>query len=247
MKVKLILAAMLILIATPVLAQQQPTKPWMLGVGGSYSDSIYRGVDSELSLMPLISYQGERLFLRGPRIGYKVIKAKSFSLTLIGNYRMEGYDSSDSSFLTGLDDRDPTLEVGVEATMNTPFARVSLGFLNDLQDNHDGHEISLSLSKRYRYGKLSVTPSVAALWQSDDMADYYYGVPAAAVTDERPAYEADAALLYRTGIALNYMLGESWILNTRLSATWYPSEANDSPFVDDDVSTQFFLGIGYRF
>lgn len=248
MKIKLILTALLIfIIATPALAQKQPTKHWMLGVGGNYSDSIYRGVDNEFSLMPLISYRGERFFLQGPRLGYKIFKGDNFSIALIGNYRMQGYDSSDSSYLSGMDDRDSTLEAGATATWDASFGKLQLGILSDLQNNHGGYQIRLSLSKRYRYGKWSVTPSLATLWQSSDMSDYYYGVTATQATVERPAYDAEGALIYRGGVALNYMLTRSLVLTSRISATFYPDEINNSPIVEDEFSTRAFLGLGYRF
>jgi MipA family protein len=248
MKIKLILTALLILIAiTPALAQDQPAKPWMLGIGGSYSDGIYRGIDSEFSLLPLISYRGERFFLQGPKLGYKIFKGDDFSVALIGNYRMQGYDSGDSPYLSGMSDRDSTLEAGATATWDAPFGKLQFGILSDLQDNHGGYEIKLSLSKRYRYGRFSVVPTVAALWQSSDMSDYYYGVTTAQATTDRSAYEAEGALIYRGGVSLNYMLTDNWVISSRISAELYPDEISNSPIVEDDFSTSGLLGLGYRF
>ena len=40
-----------------------------LGLGAVYSSTPYRGADSEITPFPLLGYEGERLFLRGTKLG----------------------------------------------------------------------------------------------------------------------------------------------------------------------------------
>ena len=56
-----------------------------LGLGAVYSSTPYRGADSELTPFPLVSYEGERFFLRGTRLGYHLFKKDRFAVTLLGS------------------------------------------------------------------------------------------------------------------------------------------------------------------
>lgn len=251
MKTKFIIPLILfILCSTNVMAEGQSAgnnSHWTLGIGAVYSDSPYRGMDNEMSPFPQISYRGERFFLRGTQLGFNLVKDKGVTLSMIGNYRLQGYDSSDSSFLQGMNDRENTLEAGMSAALQTHFGQIKLSILSDLMNEHNGQEIRLSLLKRYRFNKWIFTPSLSARWQSNEMVDYYYGVTQAEATVNRSSYEADSSIIFQFGILANYMMTDNWFLTGRLSTSLLPDEITKSPIVNNDITTNGFMGISYRF
>jgi len=218
-----------------------------LGVGGAYSSNPYRGADAEFVPFPLVVYEGERFFFRGTRAGYYLYRKESLSFSLLASYRMDGYESGDSAFLQGMSDRDGTLEAGLQTTLATPVGSVRASLLSDLLAEHSGHEARLSLSKRFPLDGLSVSPFAAAIWQSGQLTNYYYGVRGVEATASRPAYKVDSAILLQLGTRANYRLTDAWSLTGQVAVTRLADEISDSPIVEDDFVASGFLGIGYRF
>ena len=218
-----------------------------LGLGAVFSSNPYRGADSEFIPLPLLTYEGERFFVRGTNAGYHLLKKPGLTLSLLGNYRMAGYDSSDSAFLQGMADRDGTLEAGLQASLSTPLGRFRATVLSDILDEHNGHEAKLTFSKRLPVQNHFVSPFVSVIWQSGQLVDYYYGVRATEATIARPAYEVDSSILMQLGLMTNYMLNEQWSLSGRIAVTRLADEISDSPIIKDELVTGAFVGIGYRF
>jgi len=219
-----------------------------LGLGTVFSSTPYRGADSKITPFPLISYEGERFFFRGTRLGYHLIKkGRFFAVSLLGSYRGDGYESGDSSFLQGMADRDGTFEAGLEASLGTSLGQFRASLLSDVLDEHNGHEARLTFSKRFPLQKLSVIPSVSLIWQSGQLANYYYGVRMAEATMNRPAYKFDSAVSLQVGLMTNYRFSEHWSVSGRIALGRLADEVRDSPIVEDDFVTSAFVGIGYQF
>lgn len=226
--------------------ERQPTLT--LGLASSVSTNPYRGADSKILVLPLLAYEGERFFVRGINVGYHLVKQNNLTLSLLSSYRiMAGYDSSDSDFLEGMADRDGTLEAGLQVSLATDLGRFSATLLSDVLDEHNGHEVKLTFSKRFPVQRFSVIPFVSAIWQSSQLANYYYGVRSTEATIARPAYKVDSSVLVQTGLMANYMFRERWSINGRLDVTRLADEISDSPIVEDDFVTSAYVGIGYQF
>lgn len=218
-----------------------------LGLGAAFSSNPYRGVDSKFLALPLLRYEGERFFVRGINAGYHLFKQEDLTLSLLGSYRMAGYDSSDSSFLRGMDDRDGTLEAGLQASLATSLGQLRAAILSDILDKHNGHEVKLTFSKRLPMHNYSLNPFVSVIWQSGQLVDYYYGVRAAEATLARPKYEVDSSILMQLGLMTNYILNGQWAISGRIAVTRLADRISDSPIVEDELVPSAFVGIGYRF
>ncbi len=218
-----------------------------LGLGAAFSSNPYRGADSEIIPLPLLTYERERFFVRGTNVGYHLYKQKDLTLSLLGSYRMAGYDSGDSAFLQGMADRDGTLEAGLQASLETSLGQFRATLLSDVLDEHNGHEAKLTFSKRFPLQNFFVSPSVSVIWQSGQLADYYYGVRATEATIARPAYQVDSSILMQLGLMMNYLFNERWSISGRIAVTRLADEISDSPIVEDDQVTSAFIGVGYRF
>ena len=85
------------------------------------------------------------------------------------------------------------------------------------------------------------------IWQSGQLANYYYGVRGSEATVARPAYKADSSLLLQAGVSADYPLNAHWSINARAVLTRLADEISDSPIVEDDYIVSGFIGVGYRF
>ena len=96
------------------LSSKREPKPITVGAGVIWEDKIYRDFDDDdkTSVVPVIFYEGERLFFRADTLGWKLFKSDSWEIAPILEFGQEGYDSSDSDFLDGMSDRDPWVAVG---------------------------------------------------------------------------------------------------------------------------------------
>lgn len=218
-----------------------------LGLGAAFSGNPYRGADNEFIPLPLLTYEGERFFVRGLNVGYHLFNQNDLTLSLLGRYRMAGYDSGDSAFLQGMADRDGTLEAGLQASLTTSIGQFRATVLSDVLDEHRGQEGKLTFSKSFPMRNLFVSPSVSVIWQSGQLVDYYYGVRVTEAMIVRPAYQGDSSILIQFGLMANYMFNKHWSMSGRIAVTRLPDEISDSPIVEDDLVPSAFIGVGYRF
>jgi len=218
-----------------------------LGLGAAFNSNPYRGADRKILALPILAYEGERFFVRGINAGYHLFRQNNLTMSLLSSYRMAGYDSGDSDFLQGMADRDGTLEAGLQVSLATSLGQFSATLLNDVLDEHDGHEAKLTFSKRFPLQKFFVSPFVSAIWQSSQLANYYYGVRSIEASMARPAYKVDSSVLVQLGVRANYLFREHWSLSGRIAVTRLADEISGSPIVKDDFVSSAFVGIGYQF
>jgi len=205
------------------------------------------GLKASLPPFPLLVYEGEHFFLRGPKLGFKLIQRDRFSLTLLGSYRGDGYKGSDSVFLQGMANRDGTFEVGMQSSLTSSVGKFSVSLLSDILNEHKGHEAKLTFSKRFFLRKFLVRPSVSLIWKSGQLANYYYGVRASEATIDRAAYKVDSSFLLQLALMTNYRLSENWFVSGQIALNRLADEIIDSPIIEDDFITTAFVGIGYQF
>ena len=124
---------------------------------------------------------------------------------------------------------------------------VSLAAFADILDRSDGREARLSLFFPFERGSWSITPSVGASWQDDDLIDYYYGVRPEEELPGRPAYEGESTVNGHVGINLMKRFESGWMFVTFFNLESLGSEISDSPIVDDDFAASGVVGFVYNF
>jgi len=228
-------------------------RPLILGLGVMYQDKTYKGYsDSDkVSAVPLVMWENDTFFVRGTSAGWKAWRNDSWEFDILAEVTNEGYDSSDADILTGMDDRDRSAAGGVSLAWHSGPWGLRGVWVHDLLSKSDGYEARAELS----YTEVSdnqhwiIKPSAALVYQSDDMVDYYYGVPTdEAVPGARPAYDADSDFIYRIQTVASWNPGGSrWQLFLGGRFDIQGDEFDDSPITSDDKYWMAFFGTGYRF
>jgi outer membrane protein len=216
-----------------------------IGLGVLLAESPYIGVENDTYPVPIINLEYKNLFIDKDIFGYHLFKGDALYLSIIGAPRFAGYDSGDSSALSGMQDRDSSLDAGFRLQLKGKITTFNLICVNDLLDEHQGQEISADLSMKMFDGLLM--PRVGIRWLSDDLVDYYYGVKGSEATATRPTYQPGSTVNYVVGLTIGVPLAESWTLVGDIQYEVFGSEIDDSPIVDEDGVFRYTAGIIYSF
>ena len=234
------------------------------GGGVGVVSQPYAGVEDggRVFPIPMISYQAERFRFEGKTLSAQLFATDQVAFAAIADWRFQSYDAEDSPVLEGMDDRDGTLEAGARVTGALGDLALSASVLADLLSRHGGYELNATAAYELSdWRPLSVRPFVGLRYQSDSLADYYYGVdPEEALSQvctqvvgtgcvafDRFAYETGAALVPTIGISARQALSRKWAVYGQATYDAFPEEITDSPIVSEDGLTSAFVGIVYLF
>jgi outer membrane protein len=232
-----------------MLVQIDVTRPgglWSVGLGAAAVSRPYVGANDRIIPIPLVNYVGERLTVAGPRFEYELARRDWITVSVLGEYRFAGFRSSDSPRLDGMRDRDDTFELGL-AFRHRLFERFTLRaqFTADVLDKHGGLGGDLALTRNFRSGRWSFSPTLGVSLQSSELADYYYGVRPSEARPSRPAYELGTALDPYLGFTATYQAAPSWLVIGGLNLELLDDEISRSPIVNDEVLATVFVGFIY--
>ena len=72
-------------------------------------------------------------------------------------------------------------------------------------------------------------------YRSEEIIDYYYGVPADLATTSTPAYSAKSGINTSIKFSADYPISEDWVLESYLSYTQLADSISDSPVMYNAV------------
>ncbi|HRN45325.1 MAG TPA: MipA/OmpV family protein, partial [Flavobacterium sp.] len=121
-----------------------------IGLGVVGSTGIYIGEKTEVIPVPVISYESDRFFLRGLTAGAQVYAERFFAVNAITSFNMMNLDVGDLSTSelsaknitkTQLEDRDRSVDLGLEGIVRLPYGIFSMQAVNDVGGASDGAEV----------------------------------------------------------------------------------------------------------
>lgn len=230
----------------------EPASSWGLGIAASSARLPYKGYDSKNSALPLLFYENSWVRFNGASADFKVWRrdfgaGNSVELAARLKYDLHGYESGDSPFLVGMDERKGGFWGGGAVTWNNNLARVSGEWLADVSRSSKGQMLQLKVDRRFGVGNMALTPRIQAQWLDAHYVDYYYGVRAGEARPARARYTGQAAVTLEAGVRLDYQLLPRQTVFLDLSATSLPKEIKNSPIVDRSSTSRMTIGYLYRF
>ena len=222
----------------------------ILGAGVLISSSPYKDHDMKVWPVPIISWKNKNFFIKGTEAGWIAYENDNFRADVLVKPHLMGYDSGDSSFLAGMEDRNFSIDGGGKLTWKIPQVKdldLSLTLVTDLLNEYQGHEAVLGLTKVCKGDIYQIQSSVGVKWESQDLVKYYYGVRAGEITSSRPSY--DGADAFDPYVQLGFFLGISkdLIFVGQFTADYLASQITDSPIVDESHILTGVVGIAKRF
>ncbi|MDJ0907177.1 MAG: MipA/OmpV family protein [Woeseiaceae bacterium] len=220
-----------------------------LGVGVIARSSPY--VDSTQTVtqvIPAVTYIGDRLQWFGPRLRYGVAGSGRLRLAVAAEYRIGSYEESDSPVLEGLGDRESTLFGGLALQYEIAEGfELEMLYQHDVLDRIGGGLANVSLSRGFPLGTANIEPFIAYNWSSSEISNHDFGVPAAAATPGRPAYELGSTQSFELGIDTFIELTEDWRIIVNISGERLDDDVTASPIVDDDIVFKGLAIVSYVF
>ncbi len=226
-----------------------------LGMGWRWGDSPYRGIqdigsivnDNEYDLMPFYFYEGKVLFARGSSAGIHLFNGGNFTLDAVLDYRFDRLEADKSDYFRTVEDREQSLDGGLEGRLSGDWGEASLSWVTDTLDRHNGQEVDLTYRYAWDSGKWTFSPFASYVYQNADLLDYYYGVSAEEARDDLPEYEPGSGELWRMGFNASYRWSKRMRLFANFSVDSLPDETRDSPLVDEDWIHSAMVGLAYGF
>lgn len=239
-----------VLLSTSAAVAQPPAdRPrFSLGIAAIASPEPYEGADADILVVPAISVSYKRFYFRGITAGYRLWESGDWSADLIARARFGGYDESDSPALRGMEDRRKSADGGIELEWERErVLGIRLTPTTDLLDRSGGQQVTLDVYSPWRFGPVRLDAGLGAEWQSDDMANYYYGVRPGEARPGRPAYEPGSAVNLTAGVSLFTPVSRRLLLQSFLRYERFDANIEDSPIVDRSGALTAFAALSYAF
>lgn len=240
----LIFTVGLILQTLPAKAEDQ----WMVGAGGRFSSSPYKGYTS-WSPTPILGYEGEYAYIRGLQAGIKLFKLPWLEISAFAAFDPTSFHSryTDSRQLKQLDDRFESLLAGVAARVRLPFGALHAKAAAEVLHN-GGVTAELGYSYRWQWGAFEVAPSAGLRWYSAAYQQYYYGVSASESLRSglRKYTPVDGVDPY-AGLRLGYAFSEQWNVMGGVDVAFLNAQVQNSPMTDKGARFTTYLAVVYRF
>ena len=229
-------------------APPAPPQEWGVGVMGIVSDSPYRGADTETKAIPFLSFVGERFTLIGPRAGYNLRRDGPLAVNAVASFEFEEEAFEDSRDLEGMDKRRETVMAGLDASLRfLDRWRMEGSILTDVFGRHDGQEVTVSVTRLFRYPDFFISPGAGLAWHSSDYNNYYFGVDDNEARPGRPPYQPGAGVDAFLQLFARYEISDDWSVVANARLTRLADDVTDSPIVEDDTSLSVLAGLGYTF
>jgi len=228
-------------------APSEASSRWGLGVAAAVTQKPYRDIENKTTGLPLISYESSWASVTLPRADLKLYSGDSISLRLRARFAGDGYDASDSPFLSGMEDRKASLWLGGAAIWRTDIATFTGELLGDAMGNSKGKRLKLQADRRFAAGSFGFTPRIAAEWLDSKYVDYYYGVRAEEALADRAHYVGQSTANVEVGLRMDYSPSQKHSLFVDVGTTQFGKGIKDSTLVDRTGQATVSAGYLYRF
>lgn len=241
-------AAAALLMAT---AAQAENSPWSVGIAAAYSPAVYKDTDSDRTVIPVIGYEGEHLFLRGFNAGYRLFprgSEQNIIFRLAYDPRTLQPEDSDDAQIRQLDKRKSTVLGGVSYQLRTLAGVWEASFGGDVAGRHNGMYGELAWRMPFNFGNWGLTPSIGYSYNSSQLNNHLYGV-SKAESDRTGLREFDAGWdgQYFIGASAYWQITQNIQVNGGIRYSNLDSKVSDSPVVGSSAATMGTVGIMYQF
>lgn len=220
---------------------------WGIGLGAAVIERPYRDYDDETKAIPIVYFENRWLDINGGRIDFKINESEVLEFRVRARYALDGYDTDESDYLQGMQERDDSAWVGAAVIWKNPIAEVSAEYLTDAMDNSGGSRGRVQVERRFGMGRFGLTPRVAAEWVDQKYVAYYYGVLPGEATADRPFYEGDATVNVEAGIRLDYSPAQRHTFFLDVGTVSLGDEIKQSPLVERSAQTRISAGYLFHF
>ncbi len=215
---------------TNVTGKVYSEQSWGIGVAVRTATIPYPTEDDVVStFVPMLFFENEYIFLHGLESGLKLYESDDWRFSAITRVRYIDIPEEYQNTLQ-VDGND----IGLQARYKMPHEQfIDLEIMNDL---HGRPFSNLRYSTDLENGSLEYKPYAQLQWNSSKFNSYYYGLD-----QENISSDFDTSI----GVEAKYHVISNFYLLARAEATYLGKETRNSTYVEDDIESEVYLGIGF--
>lgn len=220
------------------------------GLGGTLITNEYKDMHGNSTVLPLLGYEGEYLYLRGVAGGIHFFRNEWLELNGQLSYQPQHFyaDDSDDWALRQLDDRYSTLMGGFNGRLLSEYGILSATFATDLLGYSNGIILDGSYTYPIALGMLNLAPAVGFQWNDANYNRYYYGIDHdEAKQSGLSYYDPTSSFSPYAQLSARLNFNQNWSAFTSVRAMFLNQEIYDSPMVENSEKYSFSLGVLYNF
>ncbi len=221
-----------------------------LGAGAVFNESPYKGYNETTSAVPLISYEGDRFYIRQTTGGWILWRDEKNELSFTASWMPLHFDPDDNDDrqMKTLDERKASAFVGGAYYRHERWGSLKIAASGDAMDESGGVVGEISYFRPIRMERLTLTPSFGVFYSDESYNDYYYGV--SGYESRRSGlneYTAGDSWTPYVGLAAKYQLTQKLYLHASAVYTVLPDDVKNSPMIDREESFALMTGLTWRF
>ena len=223
-----------------------------IGVGPYIQSQPYKNVKNIIVPSPVIFFDNSIFYIKWSRAGVYFLGEKkedyAWGLSITAQPRVNGYKASDSSSLTGMKDKDTSLEAGLAFSAQVDKAYLETMLLTDVLDRYDSWIVKTEVGYDFELAKFKFYPSAIFIYQSSEFINYYYGVDSSeTITGVRDVYSGNNGLQIGAQTYIKYPLIDKFSALVNLRIDRLSNEATASPIVENDYIYSGLVSLIYTF
>lgn len=229
---------------------------WSIGGAASYSPAVYKDTPSNQTVIPMIGYEGEHVFVRGFSAGYRlrpIGSPQNIVFRVVYDPRTLKPEDSDDPAIQLMDERKASVLGGVSYQLVTLAGLFELTAGSDLRKVHNGLYAEAAWRLPIRRKGWAITPAIGYAYNSSRLNDHLYGVSAKEAQRAQNSghaieeFEASWDGQYFIGASAYMHLTPKIRLTGGIRYTNLEGSVQYSPLVESGVYTSANIGIAYVF
>ncbi|OWS69924.1 MipA/OmpV family protein [Polynucleobacter campilacus] len=214
----------------------------------AYTSNLHIGAEGTQSLiLPYAFFDYQRFFVRIDEVGIKTFKMGYGYLEIIGKINLDSYKVK-SPFNGASINRSDPIPLGLGTFQETPIGGFFVNAYHDFGKSKGALYELLYFAELETYQKIVFYPQVGVERQSNQYANYYYGInPGESQLTGYSAYSVPATNNLLAGIMVEIPVIDSWYINVYGKRKWMGNGINNSPVMNRSFQDNLFVALAYRF
>lgn len=221
-----------------------------LGSVGTLDISAYKAKRENDSLLPVVSFDNDIVYIDGDEAGYYLVNDDVNELKLKTFYFDSSYRAKDGRNIgmRRLDNRYSTMMSGISYQRTTPIGAFHTQLVADTLNKSQGIIPSASYINLITFNALSIVPKLGVDWANGQQTRYYYGISQQeAQRSGMVAYRPHASFTPYASVVIDYRFVSHWEGYISARRDFLSSTVRNSPMVDRNNTYAFALGVNYNF
>ncbi|MCQ1060009.1 MipA/OmpV family protein [Photobacterium sp. ZSDE20] len=181
------------------------------------------------TFVPMMFYQGERLFINGTEGGLNLYREQDWEVNALIRMHFIDIPSSFQNEIGG-DTADYGFQYKYRWDENT-YTDVEL-----LTDPDGRLSSQFSIGGDYQYNDWRFLPKASLIWKDSDYNSYYYGLN---------LEDIDSGVDFKMGSAFSYHVTSNLYVVGGAYARYFDSNTRDAAFISDNWQGEGYLGFGF--